>query len=795
MLKNYLKIAFRNILRFKVYSFVSVAGLTIGLVLSFLILLFVQNELSYDRYNKNAEDIYRLREDFIPNGGSTIHTALSSAAIGPALLADFPEVRSFVRFFKYFHKAVISYRDKNFFETKFFFADSSVFNIFTWHLLEGDPKTALTEPYTVVITKSMARKYFGKEDPVGKILSFNHWKNFRVTGIVQDLSPDSHFTFNFLASFATLKSMLYTHGELNDWQGNLEFYTYLMLRKNSSPQGLEEQIQHLIAEHAKATNYRLVSHLEPLTSIHLHSSLEYEIAPQGDIAYVRIFSVVAILVLLIACINFVNISTARSATRMREVGIRKVVGAKKSQLIGQFLGESVLLSVIALVFAFGMTEVLLPVFNFVTGKDLALDVYHHLSITLDFVGVALLVGIIAGIYPAFVLSSFHPAETVKRVAGIDRKAVFLRRGLVAAQFAISIALIICTYLIFLQLKYTEDKRLGFNKEQVIVLPTMWNHNPFKNELLKNSKILGVAIASALPGKGILSTYNVSLLDGGAGQEPWIIKAFYGDFDFARTLKLDFTAGRDFSERFSTDSNTFIINEAACKKFGFNSPKDMIGRRVLLAGWLKGSVIGVVKDFNFESLHQRVDPVIITPVLYGSDEYIAVRIAPHDIRSTLGLIKQEWHKFAPDTPFEWSFLSDDLNALYKSDERLATIFGYFSSSGILIACLGLFGLAAFSLERRTKEIAIRKVHGASISNIVFLLSRESFWLVLSGNIVAWPVAYFVMSKWLETFAYRVSISPWVFVTSAALALIIASLTVSFHAIKAATANPVESLRYE
>ena len=794
MFKNYLTTAIRNLLRFKLYSFINVTGLVIGFTSCFLILLFVQDELSYDKYNKNAARIYRLTDEVVTEKGNTSEVAVSSAPMGPALLANYPEVENYVRFYKYSNKATFTYGTKNFLETKFFFADSSVFNIFTWHMLEGDPNTALTEPYSVVITKSIARKYFGNEDPIGKTLIFNHWKEFTVTGVVQDIPSNSHFTFNLLGSFSTLNDFESLPQQIGRWD-QFSFYTYLLLRRQSSAKKLEIQLPKFIGEHISIEGLRILPHLEPLTSIHLHSQLEYDISPQGNIIYVHIFTAIAFLLVLIASINFVNLSMARADTRVKEVGLRKVVGAYRSQLIEQFIGESVLLSLLSLVCALGLTEFFLPVLNFVAGKNLELDIYQHFGLIMFFIGIALIVGVITGAYPAFVLSSFKPAKTFKARIGIYSRGSLLRKALVALQFTISVALSICAYLIFIQLKYTQSKQLGFDKENLIVLPTMWNHDAFETELLKNPNISSATVTNALPGVGVESLSKApGVLVGTLGGKPVTLYMFWADFDFAKTLKLNFVAGRNFSVRFPTDSSGFILNEDACRKFGFTSPSQIIGRQLSLTGYT-GPIVGVVKDFNFESLHQQVEPVVITPTLHGSDAYIAIRISSNAFPSTLDFIKEKWRRFAPDVPFEYSFISDDLSNLYKADYRAATVFGYFSIVGILIACLGVFGLAAFSLERRFKEIAIRKVMGASVADIVTLLSKESLGLLLLGNVVAWPVSYLIMSNWLESFAYRANMTVAPFIGATFVVSLIVLVTGNVQILRIAWSSPASSLRYE
>jgi putative ABC transport system permease protein len=798
MFKNYLKIAMRILKRYKAYSFINIAGLAIGLACCLLILLYVQYERSYDRYQENADHIYRVVEelDFF---GNKSHMAITPAPFAPAMKNEFPEVKDSVRFMKGNFsegKVLVTHGTDNYYEDKWYFADHSVFKIFTFPLVKGDPKTALLEPFTVVLSEEKARKYFGDEDPVGKILTLNDQysqSDFTVKGVLEEIPKNSHFRFDFLASFSTIDKRFPEW--VQNWFNHM-YYTYLLLDENSEPEALEAKFPELIAKHAgNQAKAVLKPHLQPLTSIHLYSRLESEIEVNSDAAYVYIFAAVALFILMIACINFMNLATARSAYRTREVGMRKVVGARRSQLIRQFLGESILFSFIALPLAVVMMELLLPTFRAFTDRDLGFNYLNNWPVLFFLIGITLVVGCVSGIYPALFLSAFKPIKVLKGKLSSGSKGLSLRRGLIVFQFAVSIILIIATGIIFSQVRFIRTTKLGFNKDQVLVLnikdkELRTKYEAIKAELSKNPSILNVTASSGIPGRVSHNWYfsTEGLQEKKERPSMWVLMV---DHDFIQTLGMEIVEGRDFYRNFTTDEkDAIILNESAVKKYGWGSP---LGRNIKTEN-KDAYVIGVVKDFHFKSFYQQIEPVMIY-ISPGYFEFISVRVAADKIPETIAFLKTEWKELAPNRPLDYFFLDDDFDKIYRQEERAGKIFGYFSVLAIFVACLGLFGLAAFTAEQRTKEIGIRKVLGATTSNIVTLLNKEFIKWVLVANLIAWPVAYYAMNRWLQSFAYRTSIGLGIFVFSAAIAVLIAVLTLSSQAIKAAIANPANALRYE
>ena len=798
MFKNYLKIALRMLKRHKTYSFINIAGLAIGLACCLLILLYVQYERSYDRYHENADLIYRVVEelDFF---GNKSHMAITPASFAPAMKNEFPEVKDAVRFMKgnfSEDKVLVTHGTDNYYEDKWYFADHSVFEIFTFPLVKGDPKTALKEPFTVVLSEEKARKYFGDEDPVGKILTLNDrysQSDFTVNGVLKEIPENSHFRFDFLASFSTMDKRFPEW--VQNWFNHM-YYTYLLLDGNSSPEALEGKFTDLVIKHAgKQAGAVLKPHLQPLTSIHLYSHLESEIEANSDAAYVYIFAAVALFILMIACINFMNLATARSSYRTREVGMRKVVGARRSQLVRQFLGESILFSFIALPLAVVMMELLLPAFRAFTDRDLGFNYLNNWPILFILIGITLVVGCVSGIYPALFLSAFKPIKVLKGKLSSGSRGISLRRGLIVFQFAVSIILITATGIVLSQVRYIRTTKLGFNKDQVLVLnikdkELRTKYEVIKAELSKNPSILKVTASSGIPGRVSHNWFfrTEGLQEKKEKPSMWVMMV---DHDFIQTLGMEIVEGRDFSRSFTTDEkDAIILNESAVKKYGWGSP---LGRNIKTEN-NDGYVIGVVKDFHFKSFYQQIEPVMIyiSPRYF---EFMSVRIVADRIPEAIAFLKTEWKELAPNRPLDYFFLDDDFDKVYRQEKRAGKIFGYFSVLAIFVACLGLFGLAAFTAEQRTKEIGIRKVLGAKTSNIVTLLNKEFIKWVLMANLIAWPVAYYAMSRWLQSFAYRTSIGPGVFVFSAVVALLIALLTVSSQAIKAAIANPANALRYE
>jgi putative ABC transport system permease protein len=806
MINNYLKVASRNLLRQKGYSFINLFGLAVGMAGCLLILLYVQDELRYDRYPQQADQIYRLAlEAQMPDRGQ-LTSATTPPPWAPALAADFPEVKSYVRFKTPLVSWLISHepKDKRFNESGFYFADAGVFDMFSFKMIEGDPKTALQEPRTVVLTQTAAQRYFGEEDPLGKILRADNTYDFRVTGVMQDVPRNSHIKFDILASFASLLVLpIYNgnaYGNMQQNGLNPDVYTYLLLPKGVSASAFEAKIpaflnKHLAGQIARL-NIQLKPFLQPLTSIHLHSHLQAELQANGSVGYIFIFSAIAAFVLLIACINFMNLATARSTGRAQEVGLRKVVGALRGQLIGQFIGETMFLSVLALGLAVLFVKMALPLFRTLTGKALILSFSDPGSLLFMF-GVTVFVGFVAGSYPAFFLSAFQPANVLKGSRRGGKMSARLRQALVVFQFAVSIAFMIGTGLVARQLRFIQNNPLGFDKKNVVVLPlgdprARQVYQTFKNLLLPNQDIVAVSAVSSLPGG--LTNLAFVLPEGAAPGQQVTMNSLFVDHDAVTAMGLELKTGRNFSLAHPTDiMQAFILNETAVRLLGWTeSPLD----KQLNLGNLPGRVIGVVKDFHLKSLHDPIEPLFLHLVPNPDPlHYMAVKIRPDNVSRTLAFIEEAWRRIYPQAPFAYTFLEDDYNGLYRTDQNRGRIFLAFSVLSIIIACLGLLGLASFTAEKRTKEIGIRKVLGASVPGLVRLLNMEFIGLVLLANAAAWPIAYLAMRGWLQNFAYRTSISMGLFFLTAAAAVLIALLTVSFQSLRAASANPVDALRRE
>ena len=801
MYKNYLKIAFRNFLKHKAYSIINVSGLAIGLACCILIMTYVQHELSYDRYHEKSERIYRIITDE-KTGDESGYFANTYSPLAPAMLTDFPEIEHAVRLFPY-DAGVQSTPEKQFNEARFFFSDSTIFDVFSFRFIQGDPNSALSTPFSLVITKSTARKYFGDADPIGKTMKVEGQVDFHVTGIIADIPPNSHFKFDFLAPVQHVPLIL---GWNPHWHWP-PFYTYVLLREDANPEGIQSRFPQFITKHIKGmTSDDRLFHLQPLSSIHLNPNLQNEIEPTSNMAYVYLFSGIAFFILLIACINFMNLATARSAKRAREVGLRKVVGAKQEQLIRQFLGESLFYTILAMLLALVLVEMFSSTFNRLVDRDIDISYFTNLPIFFGLVGLTVLVGLLAGSYPALFLSRFRPLKVLQNKilsTSATGGAPRFRSVLVVLQFTISIALIIVTMIVSGQLSYIQNKQLGFNKEQIVVIPVrdeviQNNFETVKNSLLSHSDVLSAAALSNFPWKSGFYGFP-GHADGMPEDIEMNLPILLVDHDFVKTFEMEILNGRDFSKDFSTDrSHAVIVNETAVESFGWDSGlrKKLTVKHIATGADVKGEVVGIVRDFHFQSLHHPIEPLVmlIAPVNYYIDN-IAIRIKGQNISQTLDIIEQKWHEFVPSRPFTYFFLDDDFDQLYKKEGRLASIFQGFAGLAIFIACLGLFGLVSFSAEQRRKEIGIRKTLGATVTNITTLLSVEFVRLTLLANLIAAPLTFLIMRDWLNNFAYRQEMNLMPFLLAAAIALGIALLTVSYQAVKAAIANPIESLRYE
>lgn len=806
MLQNYVKIALRNLTKHKGYTFINVSGLAIGLASCVFIFFFVTDELSYDRFHTHADRLYRVALD-AKLSETELAAPIAPAPMAMTVMEEFPEVETAARLFTFGGERWLRQGDRRFLEDGVVLADSTFWDVFTFPLIEGDPETALKDPQTIVLTETMADKYFGRTDIVDETLYFQDTTAFRVTGVLADLPSNSHLDFDFLVSMTTDPNANSTF-----WVSN-NYMTYLVLHPEASPEAIHAKFPDLIEKYAgpqiqqfmggpyedflAAGNY-LNYRLQPVTDIHLHSDLQFEVATNSDIAYVYIFTAIGIFLLLIACINFMNLATARSANRAKEVGMRKVLGSSRRQLVQQFLSESMLLSVLAFVLAVGLVALMLPVFNDLTGKEISMAIFRNPMLWSLMILFSLSVGALAGSYPALFLSGFRPAAVLKGELQAGAKNSVLRNSLVVLQFSISIALIVGTIVVYNQLDYVQNQSLGFDKEHVVVVQQAGvlggQQETFKEALRQSPKVLTAARTAQVPG-GLIGQ-NAYHPEGAAREETRVAGFIFADMDLVETLDIAMAEGRPFSHDFSTDSSAYVINEAAVASFGWT---DGVGKKIAQPGGpngqiVEGEVIGVMKDFHFRSLHDPIGPMVIQVGNFPMAN-ILVRIEGGDIAQTLGFMEQTWNEFVPNQPFFYSFLDDDFDALYRAEQQLSGIFTGFAMLAILIACLGLFGLASFMTEQRTKEIGVRKVLGASVGQIVFLLSKEFTKLVGVAFVVAAPAAYFAMDWWLQDFAYHTPLGVGTFILAGVLALFIAWLTVSYQSIKAAFANPVDSLQYE
>jgi putative ABC transport system permease protein len=816
MIKNYLKIAVRNISKNKLYSFINIAGLAIGMACAILIFRWVQNELGYDSFFKNADSIYRVNWSYKWNGDEGV-APTTPPPLAAKLVDEVPEVAASTRIYPV-SPMVARYEDKFFNENRIFGADSNFFGFFDFKLLAGDPETALSSPNSVVLTESEAKKYFGGESPLGKIITLGDQKweidklydnSFRVTGVVQDPPDNSHLHFAMLTSISSYPSVSFFNWS---WIW-MQVVTYARLRNNASVPAIESKVKQIVAHYAPAAFHRvgfsyddLMKNggrwdfvFQPLKDVYLGSTqIRNPLGPIGNRSYVYSFSLIAAFILLIACINFMNLSTARSEKRAREVGVRKTLGSSRNSLIAQFVLESMVYSLLALPIALFLVELLMGPFNNIAGKSLNLNLFDPLWQIPALFFLVLSVGLVAGSYPGLYLSSFLPVQILKTPIHTGAGGKRFRNVLTIFQFAMSIGLIVCTLLVQKQLSFLKNANLGFDKENIVVISNMNNPlgnqlDAFKDKIKTYSEVTDASVSTGVPPNyGFGDYYKVP----GKGDEQFELVSYMVDEDFIKTLGVQLDQGRGFQKDHPADAESVILNETAVKQFGITDP---IGKTINYPSKGNYTIIGVTKDFNFIDLHSPILPFALFEHTSNSYEipnsYIIVRLKGRDVAAGISLLESTWKSFTNRTPFEYSFLDQNLSQQYTSERNLGKIFLVFSLLAIFIGSLGLLGLTAFVTERRTKEIGIRKILGASIPQIVMLLSKEFTKWVLIANVIAWPAAYYGMNKWLKDFAYRTDISVWIFVASGAMALLIALLTVSSHAIKAATANPVESLRYE
>jgi putative ABC transport system permease protein len=799
MFRNYLKIALRNLVRHKVFSAINLLGLAIGMASCILILLYVRAEFGYDRFHENADRIWRVTREWVNEEGSTsLHLGHVAPPIAPLLANDFPDILEAVRI----HtpgELLVSREDLHYLEPRVIFADDNLFDVFTFPLLKGDPETALKNPYSVVLTERTAKKYFGDEDPMGKTLKIDRRIDCTVTGVAAEAPRAAHFHFDLIGALKTLEEM-YGRREFENWGSN-NYATYLLMPANYPIDNLTGQFPAFLDRHqGPDSSKRNRLHLQRLTDIHLRSHLDSEIETNSDISTVTIFSVVAAFILLIACVNFMNLSTARASIRAREVGLRKVVGADRNRLVRQFLGESLLMAFLALAFALLMVLAARPAFSAFVARDLSLDIARHPGLLAGFLGIALFVGAAAGAYPAFVLSSLRPVTVLKGSRGSGSHGAAFRTGLVVFQFAISIILIVGVGVVGRQLRYTQDKRLGFDKEQVVVLAMdeamRGRYDAIRQELLALPGVVDAAGSRRVPSGRLLDSSGANVIGGGNTRPVDFRVAFVCvDYAFIDTYKMEIAAGRNFSRDHPTDATeAFILNETAVRKLGW-TPEQAVGQAFSYGyGSRKGTVVGVVRDFHFESLHQEIAPLILF-IRPQDFRLISVRLRPGAVPETLDFLKRRWAEWRPDFPFQYSFIDERFGELYGAERRMGQVFRGFSFLAVFIACLGLYGLASYSTEKRAKEIGIRKVMGATVPGLTVMISRDFTKWVLAANLIAWPAAYFAMKQWLQGFAYRVSLDAWPFLAAGLAAFLVALLTVSTQAVKAAVGNPADVLRSE
>jgi len=814
MLKNIFKIAFRNLLKDRFYSFLNIIGLSIGIAASFLILLYIVDELSYDTFHKDSERIYRVAVRGKFGEDEIVKMAVSSAPLADGLLKHIPEVESVTRIAS--EVIIFNHNEEIFKEVNVFYADSTFFDIFSFKLYAGDTRTVLKDPYSLVLTEASAIRYFGKVAlsngrVIGQLIMSGD-NTYKVTGIIEDIPHNSHFDFDMLVSMSTYQDAL------SPVWINMRYYTYAKLHKEVLPKQLEGKFRSLVMQYVipqvvqymnyPGTNFtednvdeNFRFFLQPLSDIHLKSNLSSEISSNGNIQYIYVFLIISIFIILIACINFMNLSTARSAKRAKEVGIRKTLGSDRNRLIWQFYLESFLFIVIAMLLALGLTEAFRGPFNVIAEKELTFNIFSQPWILGVIIGLTLLITILAGSYPAIYLTRFSTVQVLSGALHSGSKKSLFRNGLVVFQFMISIGLVICTIIVHKQLHYIQNKDLGFDKENVIILNNGWDVGELKDvlqqEFIKNENVISASYASKLPSDPIGS--NAQKAEGENEQDHRVNLA-YVDYKYDKTLGLRIKQGRFFSEDFPSDSTAIIINEAAAQIFGFseNDCADAIGKRIeminpRMGNRIKYEVVGVVDDYNFAGLQSEIEPLSLC--LYHNTGFLAVRLKPGDTKAMLAEMEKLWKEYVPWLKFDYNFLDEKFERTFDREARLSTIFSIFTVLAIIVGCLGLFGLAAYTAEQRTKEIGIRKAMGATSNSVVNMLNKEFTKLVLIAFILVVPISWYFMDKWLQVFAYKTYMGIWPFIIGGIIALLIAWITVSYQSIKAAMANPVDSLRNE
>ena len=798
MIRNYIKTAFRNLWRNKIFSSLNIFGLAFGLACCLLMILFIKNELNYDRFNKNAKSIYRVAfSDYLNQGGF----ATTPIPIGPALKEQLPEVKAFTRF-STMDSYLMKYGTNEYFES-ISFADANMFRIFSFPFKEGNPNTALKDPNSIVISEQMAKKYFGNKDPLNKVLKIGSTGSLNsiVTGVFKTLPQNSQLQFNCLISFSTMYKLGWP---TNLWQQMPGNYTYVLLNNPGDVKKLAAKLPAFVQhndgnELSKDVTYNLI--LQPLNSIHLQSKLQSELRGAGDMSYIYLFGAIAFIILLIACINFINFSTANAIKRAKEIGVRKVIGAQRLQLINQFLSESFIMYLVASVVALLLIQLLLPVFNFISGKSFVLSDIMQVPIVAGLVMLGMVAGTVAGLFPAWSISRLSSIEALKGSGGDTGKKVILRKALVTVQFAASMALMVASAIVFQQMKYIREQSSLKQEDQVIVFPInsklVKEYGALKNQLTSNSNIASVTGTTNVPGF-TSDSWPIRLTE---NSEAIQTENYVADDNFFKTMNFPILAGRGFNAQNSSDvKEGFVLNETAVYKLGFKKIQDAIGKTILWGGdkdKKHGSILGVVKDFHFTSLHEKIAPALIQFAYYDwmTYNYLLVKLHPGNFNKTIAFIKATVASYDPNWLVDYKFFDENFASLHKKDEQQGQVFAAFSVIAILISCLGLLGLTIYATQQRVKEIGIRKVLGSSVTGIVNLLSKDFIKLIIIAAFIAFPVSWWAMNKWLEDFAYRIQISFLIFLVVGVSTISIALITVSFQSIKAAIANPVKSLRSE
>lgn len=810
MLKNYFKIAWRNLIKHKTFSLISIVGLTVGVACCMLLLLYIKDETSYDRHHMHAGDLYRVTTSFQNIDGTHKALATSSPPIVMTMLSNFPEIINATRIVSPpgVEENLIQYGEQSFFESKGLLADSTFFQMFDYEFVEGNPEEALKQPNAVVLTQTLAHKIFGEQEPLGETISISNNAgkyDYKITGILKDTDKKSHIEVNFITSMSS-EGLGKFITSITNWGGQNFIFSYIQLHPKASPEALEAKLPAFLnkygAKDLKELGMNKSLHLQPVTDIHLKSSFDFDLSQNGSIVYIYVLSAIAIFMLLIACINFMNLSTAKAAQRASEVGVRKTLGASQSTLVKQFLGESMLMVVIAILLSILLVELLFPYFNHLTGKSISFRDIGLQYYILSAIALTIITGLLAGSYPAFFLSSFQPARVLKGKVSMQLSVGFLRKFLVVFQFVIAICLISGVIIMISQLDYMRHQTLGFETDSRVVIPLRTSeaserYPQLRTKLNQQANIQQVAASSVIPGHKVL--HDFSLYPTGSNMENGIYcQRYFVDYDFTELLHLKILYGRGFDRTRSTDQdNRILVNQTALQAFNF-SPEEAIGQKVHTeyeGKHYEFEIIGVVNDFHQASLHQDIVPMAFHPSENEYFNYVIASVHPGDMKQALRAMEQSWKEVNPELPFEYIFLDQHIQQQYENDQKMSQVIGSFTLVAILISCLGLYGLSAFVAERKVKEIGVRKVFGAKVSTIVGLLSRDFTKLVMIAFFISVPLSYYIMYQWLQNFAYRIEMRPQFFILAGLVALFIAWTTVSYHAIRAAVANPVKSLRNE